>query len=184
MPGSTEAPPGGTPPQSRPLEDCAPAPRRPAKIVSGGQTGVDRGALDAALETGTAVGGWCPQGRIAEDGVIPDRYPLNELAGAGYRQRTRRNVTDSDGTVIIHFDRPEGGTAQTLAFCIREGKPHVLVDAARLPVARAAREIGAFVERNGIRVLNVAGPRASARPQAYEYARSVVRRVLNERDLR
>ena len=101
----------------------------PIKIVSGAQTGVDRAALDAALECAVALGGWCPAGRLAEDGVIPSRYPVEELPRAGYRQRTKRNVVDSDGTVIIYFGYPSGGTEQTLVFCIKEKQPYVLIDA-------------------------------------------------------
>ena len=74
------------------------------KIVSGGQTGVDRGALDAALAMNVACGGWCPENRMADDGVIPDRYPVQILANSGYRKRTKQNVQDSDATVIIYFD--------------------------------------------------------------------------------
>ena len=79
------------------------------KIISGGQTGVDRAALDVAMEYGIDAGGWCPQGRLAEDGIIPDNYPLTELPGADYCQRTRKNVIDSDGSVIIYFGKPAGG---------------------------------------------------------------------------
>ena len=68
------------------------------RIISGGQTGVDRGALDAALKASISCGGWGPKGRKAEDGPIPERYPLQELPGADYLHRTRRNVVDSDGT--------------------------------------------------------------------------------------
>ena len=89
-------------------------------IISGGQTGVDRGALDAALAMGTPCGGWCPEGRMADDGIIADKYPLQELAGAGYRQRTRQNVADSDATLIIYFDfiAPKRGTELTLLTAI------------------------------------------------------------------
>ena len=82
-------------------------------IVSGGQTGVDRAALDAALAMGVEAGGWCPEGRTAEDGIIPDRYPVIGLPGAGYPERTRQNVIDSDGTLIIYFGFPAGGTELT-----------------------------------------------------------------------
>ena len=98
-------------------------------ILSGGQTGVDRGALDAALEVGVECGGWCPDGRTAEDGRIPDRYPLVELEGAGYAERTRRNVEDSDGTLILCVGAPVGGTALTLELCGVLSKPVCLIDA-------------------------------------------------------
>lgn len=80
------------------------------KIVSGAQTGVDRAALDAALENGVELGVWCPEGRLAEDGIIPEKYPVKELPNSGYSERTKRNVIDSDGTVIIYFAHPSGGT--------------------------------------------------------------------------
>ena len=82
---------------------------RVIKIISGGQTGIDRGALDGALAKGVPCGGWCPEGRRAEDGVIPKIYPVRSLAGAGYSGRTLRNVIDSDGTVVLHFGALTGG---------------------------------------------------------------------------
>jgi Circularly permutated YpsA SLOG family len=148
------------------------------KIVSGAQTGVDRAALDAAIETGIEAGGWCPEGRIAEDGIIPEIYPVKELPNSGYRQRTKRNVIDSDGTVIFYFAYPSGGTEQTIAFCIKEKKPYVLIDAEELLTERAAIKIEAFIRLNSICVLNVAGPRAGGEPRAYEYAKEVIQSVL------
>ncbi len=100
------------------------------RIVSGGQTGVDRGALDAALESGFQCGGWCPQGRQAEDNPIPARYPLTEIAGGGYAERTLKNVLASDGSAILYFRKIEGGTQQTMVHCIEHGKPHETIDAA------------------------------------------------------
>lgn len=149
-----------------------------AKIVSGGQTGVDRGALDAALRAGFACGGWCPPGRMAEDGRIPDRYPLQEMARGGYRERTRQNVADSDGSVVVYFGRPEGGTEQTFLECTRLEKPYESIDASKIPPDRAASLVAAFIVEQRIETLNVAGPRASEVPNAYQYAFDFVTRLL------
>jgi hypothetical protein len=148
------------------------------KIISGGQTGVDRAALDAALELGAPCGGWCPDGRAAEDGPLPDRYPLRELKGGGYAERTRANVSESDGTVIIHASEIEGGTLRTLELCIQHGKPYLLIDSARTPVDEAAARIADFVAAHHITALNVAGPRASKQPRIYPYARAVIAGLL------
>lgn len=149
-----------------------------ARIVSGGQTGVDRGALDAALAEGFPCGGWCPHGRAAEDGEIAARYPLRALPGAGYAERTLQNVIDSDGTAILHSGALEGGTRRTLEYCMDHGKPHVVIDAGAASPRDAARTVSAFVARHGIRVLNVAGPRASKWPGAHHYALAAVRQLL------
>ncbi len=150
------------------------------EVVSGGQTGVDRAALDAAMTLGVETGGWCPAGRLDEDGVIPDNYPLKELPQAGYRQRTKQNVIDSDGTVIIYFGFPSGGTELTIYFCIREKKPYVLIDAEELNGDRAASKVQGFILKYDIETLNVAGPRASKEPRAYEYSKWVVEKVLRD----
>jgi len=144
---------------------------RQLQIISGGQTGVDRGALDVALELGMRCGGWCPAGRLAEDGVIPLHYPVIELPGADYRQRTLANVLAADGTLIIYYAYPEGGTEDTLRFCLEWHKPCLLIDAAELSIARAAERITEFLAGFAIGTLNVAGPRASSEAQAHAYAK-------------
>jgi len=150
------------------------------KIVSGGQTGVDRGALDAALSLDFPCGGWCPEGRVAEDGVIDARYPLRVLAGGGYRQRTEMNVLDSDGTVLIFFDYliVGGGTEQTLSFCLQARKPYLLLDGHELSISRAAAKISDFVGCYGIHVLNVAEPSGSRLPETQPYTYAVIREYL------
>ncbi len=157
---------------------AGPRPVSLAKIVSGGQTGVDRGVLDAALDAGFPCGGWCPEGRIAEDGVISERYPLAELAGGGYEERTLQNVLDSDGTAILYFGNLEGGTRLTMDYCVERGKPYELIDAAITEPRDAALKLAAFIERNRIAALNIAGPRASKVPHAQLYASAAVKHLL------
>ena len=145
-------------------------------IISGGQTGVDRGALDAALGTDALCDGWCPEGRMADDGIIPEIYPLKVLEGSGYRKRTKQNVLDSDATLIIYFDfiYPQGGTEQTLLECIKAKKPYLLIDGNEISVERAADKIIHFVRRHKILRLNVAGPKANFVPQAHNYAKETL----------
>jgi hypothetical protein len=140
------------------------------KIVSGGQTGVDRAALDVALKHHVKCGGWCPAGRIDEEGKIPDRYPLKDLKKGGNEERTEQNVRDSDGTIIIYFHELSGGTAHTVDCCIQDRQPHRLIDAAKYSPEDAATLMVAFVVDHDVEVLNIAGPRASQWAGAYAYA--------------
>ena len=96
---------------------------RPAKIISGGQTGVDRGALDAAIALGVPHGGWCPHGRLAEDGIIPARYQLRQTDSPEYHVRTEKNVQDSDATLILYRGEMKGGTKLTWQLAERHAKP-------------------------------------------------------------
>ena len=148
------------------------------KIISGGQTGVDRGALDAALASGFPCGGWCPEGRKAEDGRIPDRYPVAELSGADYLVRTRQNVIDADGTLVLHFTELAGGTLNTVRLCERFKKPVLVLDGDGLDPDAAAGKAAAFVRSQAIRTLNVAGPRESGHVGAQAYAEQVVACLL------
>lgn len=155
-------------------KDAAP----PLKIISGGQTGVDRAALDAALALGFPCGGWCPAGRLAEDGIIPKGYPLKALKTSDYRSRTIRNVVDSDGTLILYFADLKGGTEETAYQCIKRGKPYKLIDGDEISVPRAIELCAAFVSDRAIHRLNVAGPRASTTPRAYRYGFNVITGLL------
>jgi predicted Rossmann-fold nucleotide-binding protein len=140
------------------------------KIISGGQTGVDRAALDVALKHGIACGGWCPVGRLDEFGRIPDRYPVRELEHGRFTERTLQNVKDSDGTVIIYFGKLGGGTELTVRFCAEQLQPHQLIDASKISAEDAARLIIGLVRKHKIDILNVAGPRQSEWAGGYEYA--------------
>ncbi|MEW6753444.1 MAG: putative molybdenum carrier protein, partial [Candidatus Latescibacterota bacterium] len=149
-----------------------------AQIVSGGQTGVDRAALDAALECGFPCGGWCPRGRLAEDGPIPARYPVRELDAPGYPARTVRNVRDSDGTLILQRGGQDRGTGLTERTAEQEGRPLLVVDLARVSPAEAAGLVVQWVCAHQIQVLNVAGPRESSQPGIHALALAVMRRVV------
>jgi hypothetical protein len=150
------------------------------KIVSGGQTGVDRGALDAAMATGTDAGGWCPRGRLAEDGVIPRRYPVNELDSEAYADRTERNVIDSDGTLVLNLGELADGTLHTVELAKSHEKPVIVLQMEQNPDPAA---VVSWLTANRIGVLNVAGPRESKRPgvgaAAYDFIRRLVYRFEN-----
>ena len=142
-------------------------PIRPAlrKVIAGGQTGVDRAALDAAMACGIAAGGWCPRARIAEDGLIPRRYPLEETPSEKYSQRTTWNVRDADATLILTFGALDGGTELTARVAQRLHKPCVVVSLRGYPEMAPVREL--FYLRAGGIVLNIAGPRESRSPGIY-----------------
>jgi len=144
------------------------------KIISGGQTGVDRAALDVALKSGIECGGWCPTGRLDEFRRIPNQYPLQELEVGGFTERTLQNVKDSDGTVIIYPGKLSGGTDQTVRFCVEQQRPRELIDASKVSAEDAATLISDFVRKHKIEILNVAGPRQSEWPEGYDYASRVL----------
>ena len=145
------------------------------KIVSGGQTGVDRAALDTALELGLSCGGWCPRGRKAEDGVIDARYPLTETESADYDERTRCNVRDSDATLILNRAALQSGTALTVYIAQRLGKPYLIID---LDTPLPLETIAGWLGQHKVRTLNVAGPRESRNPGIYDEAKALLRGVL------
>jgi hypothetical protein len=146
------------------------------KIVSGGQTGVDRAALDVALELGIPCGGWCPQGRSAEDGPIPDRYPLQETEGRKYKFRTSLNVRDSDATLILNLGPLEGGTGLTRILAVKQRRPHLVVELDQDQDIQGARQ---WLLENSVKVLNVAGPRESKRPGVHELAVNYLKSLLS-----
>jgi len=145
------------------------------RVVSGGQTGVDRAALDAALAVGIDCGGWCPAGRRAEDGRIPDRYPLQETPEQAFAVRTRLNVRDSDATLILTTGPLTGGTALTREFAMSLGRPCRVVD---LDGPAEPAEIRAWLATRAVRCLNVAGPRESGQPGIGERARRYLDALL------
>ena len=131
---------------------------------------MDRAALDVALKHHVKCGGWCPAGRLDEDGKIPERYPLKELKKGGNEARTAQNVRDSDATIVIYFHELEGGTAYTIGCCIEDRKPQRSIDAAKYSPEDAATLMVAFVVDHEIETLNIAGPRESEWKGAYAYA--------------
>ncbi|WP_035245923.1 putative molybdenum carrier protein [Desulfogranum mediterraneum] len=138
------------------------------KIISGGQTGADRAALDAAISLGIEHGGWLPRGRTTEEGPLPQRYRLKELPSRQYRLRTRQNVLDSDATLICSFGPLSGGSALTQALAIKHHRPCLHIDFELWTLSRAAVAVEQWCRDHAVKTLNVAGPRASGEPRIYE----------------
>jgi hypothetical protein len=136
------------------------------RIISGGQTGADRGGLDAAIALGIPHGGWCPRGRRAEDGTIPLTYSLRPTASAAYAVRTRRNVRAADGTVLFTRGVPTGGSRLTAEFARELGKPLLQFDLHALGArpTEACSRLRSWLAGHRIRTLNVAGSRESMAP--------------------
>jgi hypothetical protein len=151
------------------------------RIVSGGQTGVDRAALDFAIESGIAHGGWCPKGRLASDGPLDARYQLVETESAGYRQRTKLNVRDSDATLVINTGELGGGTLQTVLFARQARKPHLVIQLDELDVPTGAAQIVAWLSLECIKVLNIAGPREEKRAGIYAATVGLLRLAVDWR---
>ena len=147
-------------------------------LVTGGQTGVDRATLDTALSLFLPVRGWCPKGRLAEDGRIPLVYPLQETTSADYAVRTEWNVRDSDGTLILAYGPLEGGTKLTADLAHNYNRPVLVLDALSFSGNDVARFWG-WIQEQHIRILNVAGPRESAQPGViYKRASSVLHQLF------
>ncbi|MEN8117604.1 MAG: putative molybdenum carrier protein [Bacteroidota bacterium] len=145
------------------------------KIISGGQTGVDRGALDACLEDNFDCGGWCPNGRLAEDGKIPENYPLKEMKEKDYSFRTRQNVIDSDGTLIIAPANLTGGTILTRQYTTEQKKPLLIISS-----EQDIQSITKWLTTNNIKTINVAGPRLSEWNEGYLISFSIISKLINE----
>lgn len=138
------------------------------KIISGGQTGADRAALDAAISLGIPHGGWLPRGRKTEAGPLPGSYRLKELASPNYRDRTGKNIQESDGTLIVSFGPLTGGSALTEALAVRHDRPCLHLDLDLIDQTRAVAALKTWLNEFRIRILNVAGPRASGEPRIYQ----------------
>ena len=149
------------------------------EIWSGAQTGVDRAALDIGRELGLITGGWVPQGRLAEDGTIPEHYAgLRETETPDFAERTTRNVEDSDATLILYRHRLTGGTAFTKLEAVRLGRPHLAVNLTELDPVEAVTVIREWLDPIPGSRLNVAGPRGSTDPDIHALAQALLREVL------
>ena len=148
------------------------------KIISGGQTGVDRAALDAAMAMGVVHGGWCPRGRTAEDGLIGPRYRLKETESPGYRQRTRLNVLESSATLLLNEGPLSGGTALTLEFARRFGKPHIVIQLDEERLGDALSSVVQWLGERETEGLNGAGPGERKRPGIHGRALAFLVAVL------
>ena len=131
------------------------------KIISGGQTGADIAAIDAAIDNDFPYGGWVPKGRRTEAGPLPLTYAVREMDTRGYPKRTEQNILDADGTVICSHGRLSGGSALTRRIAKRQNKPWLHLDLADLSADQAADTLAEWIDRHGIEVLNVAGQSAS-----------------------
>ena len=148
-----------------------------SKIMSGGQTGVDRAALDVAMKLDIPCGGWCPKGRKAEDGIIDSKYPLKETESADYEVRTRQNILDSDGTLVLTMgEMMTGGTKLTFDLPPKLGKPVFTIDMTKNVDSKNFHN---WIENNQIKILNIGGPRESFQPgKVYSTAYEVLMRLL------
>jgi Circularly permutated YpsA SLOG family len=148
------------------------------KIISGGQTGVDRAALDFAIRHGCEHGGWCPRGRLAEDGVIPPIYRLRETDSPEFEERTERNVLDSDATLIVARNRELSGGTAFAKFCAeKHGRP-LLVVCERDETSKSTAAVSKFLKQHKVRTLDVAGPRESQAPGIGTFVERLLEAVL------
>jgi hypothetical protein len=153
------------------------------KIISGGQTGADRAALDVAIKSGILHGGWIPNGRLTENGRLDDKYHLKEMKTANYNKRTEQNVIDSDGTLLISHGKLTGGSDYTRDMVLRHGRPWLHIDLTKTGSFPAAKQIRSWLAEHEIEVLNVAGPRASKDPAIYQATVDILEIVFCRDDL-
>jgi len=144
------------------------------KIISGGQTGVDRAALDAAIKLMVPYGGWIPQGRLTEDGPLPPEYRLKETRSTSYADRTEKNVLAADGTLIISRGPLTGGSEYTREMAVKHNRIWLHIDLNHIPAFQAAITINDWILKKGIEILNVAGPRASKDPKIYKDTLNII----------
>ena len=148
------------------------------KIISGGQTGADRGAIDAAIKYCFLYGGWIPKGQLTENGTLPDEYKLKEMPTKNYPARTEKNVLASDGTAIITHGKLTGGSALTKKLAKKHKRPYLHINLNETPTFLASSKINALINENNIEVLNAAGSRASKDPQIYEDTKYIIQGVI------
>ncbi len=148
------------------------------KIISGGQTGADRAALDTAIKFNINYGGWIPEGRKTEDGTLPDKYHMDEMPTDSYPRRTEQNIIDSHGTVIISRTALTGGSLLTKRLATRLKKPCCHVDLSVLDEFGAAIVINSFINDYQLEIINIAGPRAGKDPVIYDLVRTVLETVI------
>lgn len=153
-------------------------------FISGGQTGIDRGMLDACLDLDFPCGGWCPEERLAEDGPIDPKYRLEVLQGAGYPERTRENVIDSDGTIILYRQELTGGTRSSQKLARSRRKPYLLIDLETTEIDEAVERASDLIFGEGLWRINFSGPRASEWPEAhalaYQFTTELIHHVRGE----
>ncbi|WP_300462420.1 putative molybdenum carrier protein [Desulfobacula sp.] len=148
------------------------------KIISGGQTGADRAALDVALKFNLDHGGWISKGRRTEEGPLPMKYQLREMESTDYRDRTKQNIIDSNGTVILSRGNLSGGSKLTQTFAKVLGRPNCFIDLLKTEEFEASIILKSFILENGIQILNVAGPRLSHHPWIYTDVKTVLEVTL------
>ena len=148
------------------------------KIISGGQTGADRAGLDFAIKHDIPHGGWVPKGRKTEYGTLDLKYQLQEMPTAEYAKRTEKNILDSDGTLIISHGLLSGGSALTRELAENHKKPWIHIDMVDLSLEIAADRLFSWIERNDIKVMNVAGPRGSKDPLIYQATIDLLEKAL------